>query len=445
MTDSTHFFAETAWLGGDELSNDVTVEVRGGAITSVSSDTTPPAQAQQLQGVLLPGFANTHSHVFHRALRGRTHDALGSFWTWREAMYTAASQLTPDTYFALAKATFREMLCAGYTTVGEFHYLHHQPDGSPYDNPNTMGEAVLAAAREAGIRITLLDTLYLHGGLGANGFTEPSLHQRRFISASADLWRSRVTAHVAEANQRIGVAAHSVRAVDKESLRAVGEFARDSGFPAHVHLSEQREENSQAFAAFSKTPTDIINEADLVGANVTAVHATHLTRSDIQHLGSTGTAVCFCPTTERDLADGVGPSTALTEAGVMLSLGSDSQAVIDPFEEMRGLEMNERLVSFKRGTFDAKRLGSIGAKNGYDSLGWNGGVIAVGSVADFITVDRNSVRLAGSTGLTGIVFAATASDVKSVFVGGERVVSDAKTEAPAVSGALRSVLSQLPT
>jgi formiminoglutamate deiminase len=425
VTEVKQFFAKKAWLGADALTSDVTVEVADGVIRRVDSGTGPTPQAQLLHGVLLPGLANTHSHVFHRALRGQTHDTSGSFWTWRDTMYSVASRLTPDSYFALAKATFREMLCAGFTTVGEFHYLHNQADGSPYDNPNAMGEAVLAAAAEAGIRITLLDTLYLHGGLDDSGFTEPNPQQRRFISPNSHLWSSRVAAHASAPNQKIGVAAHSVRAVDEDSIREVADFARDNGFVAHIHLSEQRGENSQAFTAFSKTPTDIINAAGLVGSNVTVVHGTHLTQSDIQVLGSTDTGVCFCPTTERDLADGVGPSTGLTAAGVSLSLGSDSQAVIDPFEEMRGLEMNERLMSHNRGTFGANRLMSIGSKNGYESLGWNGGTIAAGAVADFTTVSTDSVRLAGSQGLAGIVFAATSADVGTVIVAGEQVVSDA--------------------
>ena len=445
MTGVKQFFAKKAWLGGDALTNNVTVEVANGVIRGVDSGTTPDPEAQSLDGVLLPGLANTHSHVFHRALRGRTHGTSGSFWTWRDAMYTVASQLTPDSYFVLAKATFREMLCAGFTAVGEFHYLHNQSDGSPYENPNAMGEAVLAAATEAGMRITLLDTLYLHGGLDAKGFTEPSPQQLRFISPSASLWSSRVADHASAPNQKIGVAAHSVRAVDEASIGEVAHFARDSSFVAHIHLSEQRGENSQAFTAFSKTPTDIINAAGLVGSNVTAVHGTHLTRSDIQLLGSTDTAVCFCPTTERDLADGVGPSTGLAKAGVRLNLGSDSQAVIDPFEEMRGLEMNERLMSHQRGTFDAAQLMSIGGKNGYESLGWNGGAIAVGAVADFITVSTDSVRLAGPQGLAGIVFAATSADVRTVIVAGEEVVSDAKAETVLVAEALDSVLSSLQT
>jgi formiminoglutamate deiminase len=361
-------------------------------------------------GLTLPGFANCHSHAFHRALRGHTQRERGSFWTWREQMYAVAAELTPDTYYELARDTYAEMAATGITAVGEFHYLHHQPDGTPYDDPNEMGKALLAAADEAGIRIRLLDTCYLASGFGR----PPEGAQVRYSDGDAAAWARRLAAFD---DPRVGAAIHSVRAVPRDQLATVVEAA--AGLPLHVHLSEQVAENEACLAAHGVTPTRLLADAGALGPRTTAVHATHLTDDDIRLLGESGTNVCFCPTTERDLADGIGPARRLHDAGATLTLGSDSHAVIDLIEEMRAVEMHERLASQRRGHWSAQELVAAATYDGHRSLGFeDGGLIAAGQRADLVTVDLDSIRTrgAGATAET-VVFAATASDVAPLPIG----------------------------
>lgn len=415
----TAYLLERAWVDG-RVRDTVRVEVEHGRITSVVPDAT--ATGVPLRGLTLPGLANTHSHAFHRALRGRTQTDRGTFWTWREQMYAVAGRLDPDTYYALARATYAEMLAAGYTSVGEFHYLHHQPDGTPYDDPNAMGNALLAAARDAGIRITLLDTLYLSSGFGA----APEGVQRRFTDGSAEAWQERVgeLEPLTGADALIGVAAHSVRAVPAEALKAFAPYVED-GVPVHVHLSEQVKENADCVAAHGVTPTRLLADHGFLGPMTSAVHATHLTDEDIRLLGEARAFASFCPTTERDLGDGIGPARQLQAAGSVLTLGSDSHAVIDAFEEMRGLEMDERLASQARGHWSAAELLAAGSADGHRSLGFaDAGAIAVGQRADLVTIDLTSPRTAGTGGdAHTAVFAAGAADVTHVVVEG-RIVFD---------------------
>ena len=371
-----------------------------------------------LPGLTIPGLANCHSHAFHRALRGRTQRGQGTFWTWREQMYDVAARLTPDTYFDLAFATYREMAAAGISTVGEFHYLHHQPDGTPYDDPNAMGHALIEAARQAGIRITLLDTCYLSSGFGK----EPEGPQVRYSDGTADAWAERV-AQVRDADHaRIGEAIHSVRAVPKDQLATVA-GSRPAMSPLHVHLSEQRAENEQCLEAYGVTPTRLLHDAGALDQRTSVVHATHLTEADIALIGGETAYADFCPTTERDLGDGIGPSRRLHDAGARLTLGSDSHAVIDLFEEMRAVELDERLATQRRGHWSAAELLEAATSTGHRSLGWaDAGRIEVGQRADLVTIDTASPRTAG-TGADEhtAVFAATAGDITHVVVDG-RVV-----------------------
>ncbi len=384
----------------DGVATDVRVEVVDGLIAELGGS----GPAEVVPGLTLPGLANCHSHAFHRALRGHTQRERGSFWTWREQMYAVATDLTPDTYFALARETYAEMRATGITAVGEFHYLHHQPDGTPYDDPNEMGKALLAAADEAGIRIRLLDTCYLAAGFDR----APEGVQVRYSDGDAEAWAARVAAFD---DPRVAVAIHSVRAVPREQLPVVVEAA--AGRPLHVHLSEQVAENDACLAATGLTPTQLLAEAGALGAMTTAVHATHLTDDDIALLGQSRTRVCFCPTTERDLADGIGPARGLHDAGAVLTLGSDSHAVIDLFEEMRAVEMHERLATQQRGHWSAMELLAAATYDGHASLGFDdAGRIAVGQRADLVTVDLGTIRTRG-TGATPetLVFAATGADV----------------------------------
>ena len=422
--------AEWAWLGGDEPVADVLCTIEAGRFTAVSPGTAPNG-AEQRPGLTLPGLANAHSHAFHRALRGRTHTDRGSFWTWRDRMYAVASTLDPDGYRRLARAAYAEMALAGVTAVGEFHYLHHDPAGNPYAEPNAMGHALIEAAAQAGIRITLLDTLYLTSTVDG---APPEGVQRRFTDHGLDGWSGRVAELKPEPHALIGAALHSVRAVPRTVL---GPFARTEG-PVHVHLSEQRAENEQCLAAHGRTPAELLDDAGLLRPGTTAVHATHLTRTDLDRLGRSATGACLCPTTERDLADGIGPARALADAGSPLSLGSDSHAVIDPFEELRGLETHERLASERRGRFTAGEL--LGAAANHAAIGWeDAGRITVGARADLVTVALDSVRTAGCTP-AGALWAATNADVTHVTVDGRDVVTDRRHATIDVAAELRAVL-----
>jgi formiminoglutamate deiminase len=406
-------------LVGGRVEDDVEVTVEDGVVTRiVSPDSTgrfpqldgPGPPTQRVPGITLPGLANCHSHAFHRALRARTQGQRGSFWTWREQMYRLAEELTPDTYKDLATDVYAEMRAAGITAVGEFHYLHHQPDGTPYDDPNEMGRALLAAADDAGIRIRLLDACYLAAGFGQ----EVEGVQRRFSDGDATRWAERVEAFD---DDRVGAAIHSVRAVPREQLGTVAGWARGRGAPLHVHLSEQVAENDACEAVHGVTPTQLLADEGVLGPLTTAVHATHLTETDVRLLGESGTFTCFCPTTERDLADGIGPSRFLRDAGARLTLGSDGHAVIDLFEEMRAVEMHERLATQVRGHWSAAELLTAATSDGHASLGYaDAGRIEVGQRADLVTVDVDTWRTrgAGATAET-LVFAATAADVVGGF------------------------------
>jgi formiminoglutamate deiminase len=408
---------ERAWVDG-AVRDDVLVEIGDGRFTRVdrSLPARPPG-VPLLAGLTLPGLANCHSHAFHRALRGRTHRDGGTFWTWREQMYDVAERLDPDSCFALARATYREMAAAGITAVGEFHYLHHQPGGTAYDDPNAMGLALVEAAREAGIRIALLDTCYVSSGFGA----PVGDAQLRFSDGDAEQWAVRTAQLRGNDSTVIGAAIHSVRAVPAEQLATV--TAAAGGRPLHVHVSEQIEENDDCVAAYGATPTQLLGDHGVLGPTTTAVHATHLTSDDVAHLGLTDTRACFCPTTERDLGDGIGPSRALHDEGSPLTLGSDSHAVIDLFEEMRAVEMDERLATHQRGHWSATELLRAATTTGHASLGFpDAGEIRVGRRADLVTLDTASPRTAGTGADEGTaVFAATAADVTQVMVDG-RVV-----------------------
>ena len=400
------------------LGRDVTFEVSGGRFTAVTPGTVP-GHAQVLPGVVLPGFANAHSHAFHRSLRGRTHDGGGTFWTWRRRMYAVAAHLDPDSYLALATATYAEMALAGITVVGEFHYLHHAPGGVAYDDPNVMGEALRQGAANAGIRLTLLDTCYLAGGLSAAGHSPLDATQLRFGDGNADRWAQRVEDLKESAGMRVGAAVHSVRAVPRDQLGVVAAAA--AGRPLHVHLSEQPAENLACQWFYGLTPTALLDVEGLLGPTTTAVHATHLSDQDITMLGRTRTTVCLCPTTERDLADGIGPARRLSDAGSPLSLGSDQHAVTDLIEEGRALEMHERLDSLQRGRFRPDEL--LAAATRHDSLGWeDAGRLAVGARADLVAVRIDSRRTAGSAP-EQIMLSASGADVDTVIVDGETVVT----------------------
>jgi formiminoglutamate deiminase len=355
-------------------------------------------------------------------------------------MYELAARLDPDSYRELATCVYAEMLLAGWTSVGEFHYLHHGPGGSPYADPNEMTWSILDAAAAAGIRLTLLDTCYLQGDVSGEPLEGIQL---RFSDGDGDSWSRRVT-EAAESGRftreddtaagnpaRLGAAIHSVRAVGREAMGSVVAWAADQAAPIHFHVSEQRKENEACLAALQMTPTDLLASVGALSGRSTAVHATHLTAADVTRYGLAGAAVCACPSTEADLGDGVGPFIDLAEAGASLCLGSDSHALIDPFAEIRLLEWSQRLVEERRGIFALSSLLEALTKGGSASLGW-----PAAAACDSVTVriDASPV-LAGawaSAELSGLpaedalvaslLFAARPEDVASVRVNGKEVV-----------------------
>lgn len=449
----TTYWLEHAWLD-PVVEPGVVVDVSDadgtGTIRDVRTDVpVPPPGAVVLRGLTLPGLANAHSHAFHRALRATVQVGSGTFWTWRETMYSVADRLTPDTYHALARAVYAEMALAGITAVGEFHYLHHAPGGTPYADPNAMGEALIAAADEAGIRITLLDTAYVSAAIGdKHSGKAPDRHQQRFSDGTTQAWAERASLLKERPHARIGAAVHSVRAVPAAQLATVAQWAAERRAPLHVHLSEQTAENEACQAVHGCTPTQLLADHGVLGARTTGVHNTHLTPADIALIGGSGTGTCMCPTTERDLADGIGPAVALQQAGSPLSLGSDSHAVIDPFEEARAMELNERLRSRTRGHWTAAALLRAATVDGHAALGWPGaGVLESGAVADLVTVRLDSVRTAGAPprlGAETAVFAASAADVTDVIAGGREIVRDgAHTRVGDVAQALSAAIAAL--
>jgi formiminoglutamate deiminase len=401
----------------------VLVRTEDGVISEVSAVDRAPAGARRMPGVVLPGFANAHSHAFHRALRGRTNGDGGTFWTWREGMYALADKLTPESYLELATAVYAEMALAGVSCVGEFHYLHGH-----YDEPNVMGEVLRQAAGDAGIRLTLLDTCYLTGGID----TPLQGVQERFSDGDATAWAERVGVLRDDANTRIGAAIHSVRAVPRAAIAEVA--AAFPHRPLHVHLSEQPAENEACLAAYGRTPAQLLHEAGALGPRTTAVHATHLSAKDVELLGGSGATACFCPTTEADLADGIGPARELVDAGTRLSLGSDQHVVVDPFLEARALEHGERLRSGQRGRFTPEEL--MAALTDHAGLGWPmAGRIEVGAPADLVAVRLDTPRTAGSSP-EQVLLTASASDVDTVVVGGRVVANGGRHETLGDVGAL---------
>ena len=425
MTATSSWWCEHAWLPGGPAAD---VRVRcgpDGVITEVSAGVAAEPGDRRLPGLVLPGFANTHSHAFHRALRGRTHGRGGTFWTWRDRMYALADRLDPDTYAELATAVYAEMALAGVACVGEFHYLHHGPGGARYGDLNAMGEALRQAAHAAGVRLTLLDTCYLRGGI------EVPLEgvQRRFDDHDAESWATRVSMMDDDDNFRVAAAVHSVRAVPAEALDVVVEAAvGEDGMPRplHVHVSEQPAENDACQSAYGCSPTELLSDHGVLGSATTAVHATHVSEHDIALLGESETTICVCPTTERDLADGMGPARALADAGAPLTLGTDQHVMVDMLAEGRGLEMHERLRSGQRGRFTVPELVEALAPSGHMALGWpEAGHIQVGALCDLVAIRLDTLRTAGALP-EQVLLVAAAGDVDTVVVSGRLVVAEGR-------------------
>jgi formiminoglutamate deiminase len=411
MRQSGIWHAEQAWLG--RHAENVVIAIEDGVIKSVTENTPAPRGAVELKGWTLPGLANVHSHAFQRVLRGRVESGGGDFWTWRELMYRSTER-EEEGYLDLCSSVFAEMLAAGITAVGEFHYLHA--------GGNALGMAVIAAARKTGIRLTLVDSCYLFGGVDRRPLAGV---QRTFSDGDVDRWAERMDELEDEVHDgdgiRIGAAIHSVRAVDPESMRVVAAWARRRGAPLHVHLAEQPAEVEECRTEHGCRPAELLEREGILGADLTAVHAIHLSESDISLLGGHEVSVCACTTSERDLGDRVGPLRALAEAGCLLTVGSDSNSVIDMLEEARGLELDQRRATGRRVLHQPEQLLQAATSNGMRALGWKAGELKPGMLADFITVSPPTA----STELDAaqVIFARSACDVINVVVGGRTVVS----------------------
>jgi formimidoylglutamate deiminase len=393
---------------------------------------------------LLPGLINTHSHAFQRLLRGHGQRRSAGvdrsdFWSWRADMYRAVLGLDPDDLFDICLFCFIEMLCAGITTVGEFHYLQRDPNGAAYSDPGELANRVIAAAEQAGIRICLLNVAYVAGGIGQP--LEPA--QRRFATPDLEAFLTQTVAlgdaAAALPAVSIGVAPHSLRAVPREWLGPIHSLAFGLGIPFHMHVSEQPAEVSACLEACGCRPIELLAAAGVIDEHFTAVHATHLTFREVELLGTPGPTVCACPTTERDLGDGFVPGRELMDAGARFALGSDSQAVIDLFEEMRLLEYNERLRRMNRVILTgdvhgdrravAPTLIDMATRGGARSLRVDAGRIEAGALADFTAIDLEHRGIEGWSDATLdaiLALSAPAAVVSDVWVGGVQRVRNGR-------------------
>jgi formimidoylglutamate deiminase len=403
----------------------------------------------------LPGFVNAHSHAFQRVLRGRTelraegHEA-DDFWSWRERMYQAATALNPEQFYVASRQAFVEMALAGVTTVGEFHYLHHQPDGTPYDDESVLAKAVIQAARDVGLRIVLLRVAYARAGFEV----APNPRQRRFLDPSVDVFLSRVEAlRAAVSNDplvTVGVAPHSVRAVPKDWLSAIAQSVTSG--PVHAHVAEQPAEIRACLAEHGRRPIELLADVGLLGPRFTGVHAIHLEPAEVRLLGEARAMVCACPSTERNLGDGIVRADELLRAGVGVALGSDSQAHVDLLDEARQLEGHLRLLRLARAVlFPASVTGSRDDALGevlLDTLTTHGArSLGVALRGDSVTIDRRHPSLVGvpdEVVLTGALLGAASAAVKDVVVAGRTIVSDGHHPlADESARAFRELLRQL--
>ena len=389
-----------------------------------------PSEILTLHGVaLLPGFVNTHSHVFQRALRGHTHRPLSkqdTFWTWRRAMYVEAQKLNPDLLYTNTLMAYREMLAAGYTSVGEFHYVHHQLNGQPYADSNIMSEAIIQAGKDAGIGVVLLMAAYAQSGFNQ----PPEEEQRRFCDASIDAYLDRVEALRLKGGL-IGVAPHSVRAVPEEWFRAIAEYSHTYKLPLHVHADEQKAEIEQCLRMHGCTPIELLEHFGALGPLTTVVHATHANATEIALLAQRRCTICVCPTTEGDLGDGIAPYAELLAAQIPLAIGSDSNTRLDPVEELRWAEYSARMRYQRRRVLVSGELASPGAllleygtRRGAVALGLETGAIVPGMLADFIAVNVNHPSLVGwntDDFLDVLFFGASADAIVGTWVQGKQV------------------------
>ncbi|HZX93508.1 MAG TPA: formimidoylglutamate deiminase [Myxococcales bacterium] len=439
------FQPDFLFSGGRVLAS-AALAVRDGHVESVGP---APAGAEvvPLRGrAVLPGLVAAHSHAFQRAIRGRTEHRAhprDDFWSWREAMYAAAEKLTPDDLHAISKFCFLEMARAGVTAVGEFHYLHRDGQGRSYADPNELDLAVARAAQEAGLRAVMLRVAYARSGYGV----PENPRQKRFIEGSADEYLKNLDALSRHA--AVGAAPHSVRACPAEWIRDISREAFRRGWPLHLHVAEQRGEVEQCKAEHGTTPALLLEKLGALREATTAVHAVHLTPEDISALARVRATVCACPTTERNLGDGVVRADLLLAAGARLCVGSDSEVQLSPLEDARQLEYHLRLVQEERAILDPEQggVGGLGTKlyriaseGGMRSLGLGGGSLRPGEPADFIVVDLDDPSIAAANAddlMANVTFCMERTAILETWVGGERLPLDFAAALPAFRAAMR--------
>ena len=386
---------------------------------------------------LLPGLVNTHSHSFQRLIRGKAESRIVSgkdFWSWRGTMYHAASQLDPEDVYDVARMAFLEMVLAGTTTVGEFHYLHNAKNGHPYDDPNLLSKQVIAAAQSVGIRIVLLRTAYLRSGYGLP--RDPG-QIRFFESTNAFIENIKALMNcysTASSDVRFGVAPHSIRAVPLPDLRLIAAWTRENKLPLHMHVAEQIAENTACSLEYGHTPVKLLHREQVLGPDFTAVHAIHIDSSEIAMLADSDSTICSCPTTERNLGDGIVAADRMMRAGICIALGSDSQTQIDPLEDARQLDYHLRLEHGERAILDqiasqkiATRLFDCATIQGARALALSAGDLSPGSFADFFTVDLNDLSIVGHSAedlLPILVFSLNRSAIRDVVANGRFIIRD---------------------
>ncbi len=423
-------FAEHAWLT-DGWQPDVALAIGDdGTLAAVES----AADAPRLGRWVLPGIPNAHSHAFQRAMAGlaeRQTDPDDSFWTWREVMYAFAGRVTPEALRDVAAMLYVEMLEAGYTSVCEFHYLHHQPDGTPYADPAAMSIALVEAARETGIGLTLLPALYMTGGLDGRPL---EARQRRFGHDVDGYLRLVERLHGFD-DVRVGVCFHSLRAVPAGPMRTVLE-SLPATLPVHLHVAEQEAEVQACLAARGTRPVEWLLDHMPVDFLWTLVHATHLTETEVRAIAARGATVALCPTTEANLGDGLFPLRDFLVAGGLWSVGSDSHVSTSPVEELRWLEYGQRLRAHRRNVAALPHLASVGESLLGHALAGGAratmqpvGALEPGQRADLLVLDEDAPELAARSAENVVdswIFSGSRNLVREVFAGGRRVVADGR-------------------
>lgn len=413
---------------------DVRVGVTDGRITSVEPGVAA-APEDERGGIALPGMPNLHSHAFQRAMSGLTEqrgDSADSFWTWRTLMYRFAARLTPEDLEAVAAYAYLEMLEAGFTRVGEFHYVHHDVNGQPFANPAEMSTRIVSAAERTGIALTLLPVFYAHGGFGGQA---PHAGQTRFLTDSdryAKLLEASRTAAAALPDAVVGVAPHSLRAVTPQELRDI--VVLGAGTPVHIHIAEQEQEVRDCVAWSGMRPVQWLLDAAAVDSKWCLVHATHITDEELYGIVRAGAVAGLCPITEANLGDGLFPAAAFQNAGGSFGIGSDSNVRIDVSEELRLLEYGQRLRDRSRnvmasgpGASTGRTVFDAAVRGGRQALAAPGEGIAVGAPADIVSLDASHAAFVGRSGdalLDTFVVAGNPSLIRDVWRAGRHVVTN---------------------